>query len=49
VLFVDADRDLNDQIDAVYRSKYTPVAPSYVEPMVSRQARATTLKLVPRA
>ena len=47
VLFVDADQDLNEQIDAAYRTKYTPVAPSYVEPMVSPQARATTLKLVP--
>ena len=49
VLFVDAAQDLNDQIDAAYRTKYTPVAPSYVEPMVSPQARATTLKLEPRS
>jgi hypothetical protein len=48
VLFVDADRHLNDQIDGAYRTKYTPIAPSYVEPMVSHQARATTFKLVPR-
>jgi hypothetical protein len=49
VQFVEADRGLADQIDAAYRAKYTPVAPSYVDPMVSRQARATTLKLVPRS
>jgi hypothetical protein len=49
VLFVDAAEDLNDQIDAAYRTKYTPVAPSHVGPMVSRQARATTLKLEPRS
>jgi hypothetical protein len=49
VLFVDATQELNDHIDAAYRTKYTPVAPSYVEPMVSPQARATTLKLVPRS
>jgi hypothetical protein len=49
VLFADAAQDLNDQIDAAYRAKYTPVAPSYVEPMVSPQARATTLKLEPRS
>ena len=49
VLFVDAAQELNDHIDAAYRTKYTPVAPSYVGPMVSPQARATTLKLVPRS
>jgi len=49
VLFVDAAQDLNDQIDAAYRTKYTPIAQSYVEPMVSPEARATTLKLVPRS
>jgi hypothetical protein len=49
VLFVDAAQDLNNQVDAAYRTKYMPIAPSYVEPMVSPEARATTLKLVPRS
>ena len=49
VLFVSANQSINDEIDAEYRAKYTPVAPSYVEPMVSPQARATTLKLEPRS
>ena len=49
VVFVSADSRINDQIDAAYRSKYTPVAPSYVEPMLSPQPRATTLKLEPRS
>ncbi len=49
VLFVDADQDINDQIDAGYRTKYERIAPTYVEPMVSPEARATTLKLVPRS
>lgn len=49
VLFVDAAQDLNDQVDAAYRTKYTPIAPSYVEPMVSPEARATTFQLVPRS
>jgi hypothetical protein len=49
VLFVDAAQDLNDQVDAAYRTKYTPIAPAYVEPMVNPEARATTLKLEPRS
>ena len=49
VLFVRADQRINDRIDAAYRTKYTPVAPSYVEPMVSPEARATTLHIVPRS
>ena len=48
VELVRADQSLNGQIDTAYRAKYTPVAPSYVDPMVSSQARATTLKLEPR-
>ena len=47
VEFVNADQHMNDTIDTAYRAKYTPIAPSYVEPMVSSQARATTLQLVP--
>lgn len=49
VMFVEeADPDINDQIDAAYRTKYRRYA-SYVPPMISPQARATTLKLVSRA
>jgi hypothetical protein len=48
VELVGAEASLNDQIDAAYRSKYTPLAPAYVEPMLSPQARATTLKVEPR-
>lgn len=39
--------DVNDAIDAAYRTKYGRYA-SYVRPMISPEARATTLKLVPR-
>jgi hypothetical protein len=46
VVLVDAGADVNDAVDAAYRTKYGRY-PSYVEPMVSAQARATTLKLVP--
>ena len=49
VKFVNDDQSMNDTIDAAYRAKYTPTAPSYVEPMLSVQARSTTLQLVPRS
>lgn len=47
VEFVDADAAVNDAVDAGYRDKYARY-PSYVAPMVTAHARATTLKLVPR-
>jgi hypothetical protein len=47
VTFADADHDLDDQVDAAYRAKYRRY-PSYVDPMISPQARSTTIKLVPR-
>ena len=49
VPFVDADPDINDAIDAAYRTKYHRYSDSYVRPMISPEARATTLKLVPRS
>jgi hypothetical protein len=49
VTFADeTDPAVNDQIDAAYRDKYRRIGASYVEPMVSPGARATTLRLVPR-
>jgi hypothetical protein len=42
--FADADSEVADAVDAAYREKYARY-PSYVEPMVSEQARATTLRL----
>jgi hypothetical protein len=42
------DPDLNTQIDAAYYTKYRRY-PQYVEPMVRPEARATTIKLVPRS
>jgi hypothetical protein len=48
VAFVEVD-DANDEIDAAYRSKYGGRYPAdNVDPMVSPEVRATTLKLVPR-
>ena len=44
---VDAPEDVNDTIDDAYRAKYGRYS-SYVPPMIAPQARATTLKLIPR-
>ena len=48
VTFVDADPTINDQIDAAYRTKYRRYAASIVSTIVSPEARAATIKLVPR-
>jgi hypothetical protein len=45
---VDAGDDVNDQVDAAYRTKYRRYPDSIVESMLHPEARATTLKLVPR-
>jgi hypothetical protein len=48
VIFVEeTDTDINDQVDDAYREKYRRYA-SYVPPMISPEARSTTLKLVER-
>jgi hypothetical protein len=50
VTFVEeADRDINDQIDAAYRTKYRRYAASIIGTIVSPEARSATIKLVPRA
>lgn len=50
VTFVEeTDPGTNDQIDAAYRTKYHRYANSYVPPMISPEAQATTIKLVPRS
>ena len=48
VTFVDADPDINDQIDAAYRTKYRRYAASIVSTILSPEARSATIKLVPR-
>jgi hypothetical protein len=48
VLLVETD-DMNDEIDAAYRTKYHRYAASIIDAIVSLQARAATLKLVPRS
>ena len=46
VFLVETD-DVNDELDAAYRAKYRRYAESIVGSIVSPQARAATLKLVP--
>ena len=49
VSFVDeTNPDINDQIDSAFRSKYRRYEAQYVDPMVTGQARAATIKLVRR-
>jgi hypothetical protein len=48
VTFADADHGLDDQIDAAYRTKYRRYGGTYVDPMVTQQARDTTIRLEPR-
>jgi hypothetical protein len=47
VLLVETD-EMNDKIDAAYRAKYHRYAENIVDSIVTPDARAATLKLVPR-
>ena len=48
VLLVETD-DLGDEIDAAYRTKYRRYAASIVGSVLTPEARATTLKFIPRS
>lgn len=41
--------DINEQIDAAYRTKYQRYAASIINSIISPEARAATIKLVPRS
>ncbi len=45
---VDTDPDLNDRIDAAYRSKYRRHGANIVGGVVNPESRESTIKLVPR-
>ena len=47
VLFIETD-EVNDEIDAAYRTKYQRYPAEYVDPMARPDARAATIRLVPR-
>lgn len=46
---MDADRGIDDEIDAAYRSKYHRYGDATIRRITSPDARATTIKLAPRA
>jgi hypothetical protein len=47
IAYVPAGEEVNDAVDDAYRQKYRRHT-SYIEPRIAPQARATTLRLVPR-
>jgi len=49
VRFAEATGDLDDQLDAAYRTKYRRYAASIVGSVVSPKARSATIKLLPRS
>jgi hypothetical protein len=49
ITFVDADRDVDDEVDAAYRAKYRRYAGSILNSVLTPEARSTTIKLVPRS
>jgi hypothetical protein len=49
VTFVDADHDIDDEVDAGYRAKYRRYAGSILNSVLTPEARSTTIKLVPRS
>lgn len=48
VTLVDADHDIDDEVDAAYRAKYRRYAGSILNSVLTAEARSTTIKLVPR-
>jgi hypothetical protein len=49
VTFVDAEHDIDDEVDAAYRAKYRRYAGSILNSVLTPEARSTTIKLVSRA
>ena len=49
VAFEDAAGDLDDRIDAEYAAKYSRYAAHIIDAITSPEARATTVRLVPRS
>jgi hypothetical protein len=49
VTFVNAEHDIDDEVDAAYRAKYRRYAGRILNSVLTPQARSATIKLVPRA
>jgi hypothetical protein len=47
VRFVDGGDDVDDQIDAAYRTKYRRYDARFVDPVLTPEARAAAIRLVP--
>jgi hypothetical protein len=47
VTFLDADRDVNEAIDAAYRDKYRRYSAGTLDRITSPGARSTTMELMP--
>jgi hypothetical protein len=48
VTFVEADHDIDGDVDVAYRAKYRRYAGSILNSVLTPEARSATLKLVPR-
>jgi hypothetical protein len=48
-VLLDETDDMNDEIDAAYRTKYRRYAASIIDSIVTPKARDATLKLTPRS
>ena len=49
VTFVDAEHNINDDVDAAYRAKYRRYAGSILNSVLNPQARSTTMRLDTRS
>lgn len=49
VTFVAPDLDVDEEVDAAYRTKYRRYAGSILNSVLTKAARSTTLRLVPRS
>jgi hypothetical protein len=49
ITFLDAGHDVDDAVDAAYRAKYRRYAGRILNSVLTPEARAATLKLVPRS
>ncbi len=49
VAFVEADPDINDEVDAAYRAKYRSYAGTILNSVLTPEARSTTMKLEARS
>jgi hypothetical protein len=49
ITFVEADHNIDHEIDAAYRDKYRRYAGRILESVLTPEARSSTLKIVPRS